>query len=505
MDKEQLQQGLPEDDSWLDEILGLKKNSPEVGPDETAVYSAGLTHPDELEIERIVRETMAENWGSPEETVPAPKDDSSTMLFRPEEVLTAKAQPAHTPAAAKQTPVTPESEQENPEIKKTRPKMKKGYGLWGIPHILVTFVWLAIIVAIGVTLGRFIWICAADVLAFRKAPKEATITVLETDDTAAVAQKLKDAGMINNAWLFEFFADITGKGDRICDGVIEFSNDRIYDYNALIKAMADDGSVMEVVEVAFPEGYNCAQIFQLLEDKGVCSVEDLEDYLTDPKTNLREDYWFLEDVKRGHKYWVEGYLAPDTYEFYVGDTPKRVIAKFLDEFDDRITDQLREKYLALNERLIKKMQARGYGDDYIAQHQLSFHEVVILASIIEKETANALESYKISSVFFNRLTYPSEFPRLESDATVLYAIDYYNKGELLTDTQINESPFNTYTNTGLPPAPITNPGLNSLGAALNPEDTDYYFFIFDKAAHEHRFSKTHAEHIQLEKELGYYD
>lgn len=499
MDKEQLQPGLPEDDSWLDEILGLKKTEQEVGPDEGAVYAAGLTHPDELEIERIVRETMEENWGgSLNAETPAPKDDSSTMLFRPDDVLTASEQAE--PAA----PKTDMREDTQPEQRKTRPKMKKGYGLLGIPHVLVTFVWLAIIVMIGVTLGRFVWICAADVLAFKKSPREATITVLETDDTAAVAQKLKDAGLINNSWLFEFFADITGKGERICDGVIEFSDDRIYDYNALIKAMSDDSSVMEVVEVAFPEGYNCAQIFELLEKKGVCSVEDLEKYLLDPETKL-DDYWFLEDVARGHKYWVEGYLAPDTYEFYIGDTPERVIGKFLDEFDDRITDQLREKYLTLNDRLIKKMQSRGYGDGYISEHQLSFHEVVILASIIEKETAGALESYKISSVFFNRLTYPSEFPKLESDATVLYAIDYYNKGELITDYQINESPFNTYTNPGLPPAPITNPGLNSIAAALNPEETDYYFFILDREAHEHRFSKTHAEHIQLENELGYHD
>lgn len=501
MDKEQMQPGLPEDDSWLDEILGLKKTGQEVGPDESAVYSAGLTHPDELEIERIVRETMAENWGeASDKETSAPTEESSTMLFRPEEVLSANEQPEYTPVKAEEEQIV----EEQPEQRKTRPKMKKGYGLLGIPHVLVTFVWLAIILAIGVTLGRFLWICAADVLAFKKTPREATITVLETDDTATVAQKLKDAGMINNAWLFEFFADITGKGDRISDGEIVFSNEMVYDYNALIKAMTADGGVMEVVEVAFPEGYNCAQIFQLLEDKGVCSVEDLEKYLTDPATKL-DNYWFLEDVSRGHKYWVEGYLAPDTYKFYVDDTPERVIAKFLDEFDDRITDQLREKYLTLNDRLIKKMQARGYGEGYIAENQLSFHEVIILASIIEKETASALESYKISSVFFNRLTYPSEFPKLESDATVLYAIDYYNKGELNTDAQINDSPFNTYTNSGLPPAPITNPGLNSIGAALNPEDTDYYFFILDREAHEHRFSKTHAEHTQLENELGYND
>ena len=498
MDKEQLQPNLPEDDSWLDEILGLKETEQEIGPDESAVYSAGLTHPDEVEIERIVRETMEEKWGVEPETS-AQKDDNSTMLFRPEEVLTAKEQPEAVLAEPEEEP-----DQDQPEERKIRPKMKKGYGLLGIPHVLVTFVWLAIILAIGVTLGRFLWICAADVLAFKKTPKEATITVLETDDTAAVAQKLKDAGMVNNAWLFEFFADITGKGERISDGAIVFSDEMVYDYNALIKAMTDDGGIREVVEVAFPEVYNCAQIFELLEEKGVCSVEDLEKYLLDPETTL-DNYWFLEDVKRGHKYWVEGYLAPDTYEFYIDDTPERVIAKFLDEFDDRITDQLRDKYLALNERLIKKMQARGYGEGYIAECQLSFHEVIILASIIEKETANVVESYKISSVFFNRLTYPSEFPKLESDATVLYAIDYYNKGELITDYQINESPFNTYTNSGLPPAPITNPGLNSIGAALSPEDTDYYFFILDREAHEHRFSKTHAEHTQLEDELGYND
>ena len=147
-------------------------------------------------------------------------------------------------------------------------------------------------------------------------------------------------------------------------------------------------------------------------------------------------------------------------------------------------------------------------DKFVALNQktglnLTIREVVTMASIIEKEKANNLEGYTIASVFYNRLTHASSYPFLNSDATILYATEYYSKGELVTDAQINASPYNTYTQKGLPAGPIANPGLSSLDAALEPEDTAYYFFIFDKSAGVHRFSKTLAEHNALASQLGY--
>lgn len=466
-------------DDWLNEILDrLNIETPdqqakdtELGPDEHAVASAGLTHPDDLELERIVQETLAENWGE-ELGIEKPS--------YPEEPKQSEAfdNPAETDR--------PEEESFNDAfIRKLRPKAKKGYGLLGIPHIISTVIWLCIIVAIGVSLGRTVWVCAADLLALGKTGQEVTITIDVTDDLSNIAEKLQKAGMIRYPQLFETFAKLTGKGDGILNGSITFSDETVYDYNALINAMSYRGSSSVTVEVMIPEGYSCAQIFALLDEKGVCTASDLEEYAANGEL---ESYWFLDGVERGHKYCLEGFLFPDTYEFYLNDEPRRVIEKFLNDFEYRFTDRMIDKYVALNQR---------------TNLNLSIREVVIMASIIEKEKANHLEGYTISSVYYNRLTHASKFPFLNSDATILYATNYYNKGELITEQQINASPYNTYTQKGLPPTPIANPGLASLDAALEPEETGYYYYVLDKKANAHVFSKTLEEHNRKLRELGY--
>lgn len=468
-------------DSWLDEIL--EKNNvadipqedipEEIGPDEQAVASVGLTHPDDLELERIVQQTLAENWGDELDQFAASADDDShdTQFFAPQ--------------YAQEAEEVPEKKESESSEGMLRPKAKKGYGLFGIPHILSTIIWLLLIVAIGVSLGRTVWVCAADLLALGKEGQEVTITINADDRLPDIAEKLQKAGMIRYPSLFETFARLTGKGDNILIGSITFSENTVYDYNALINAMSYRGGSVVTVEVMIPEGYNCAQIFALLEEKGVCSVSQLEEYAANGKL---DSYWFLDGVERGHKYCLEGFLFPDTYEFYLDDEPERVLEKFLDDFDYRFTDRMIDKFVELN-------KSTGLN--------LTIQDVVIMASIVEKEKATNNEGYAIASVFYNRLTHASQYPFLNSDATILYATDYRNKGTLTTDELINASPYNTYTQTGLPPTPIANPGLSSLDAALDPLDTSYYYFIYDKQAGVHRFSQTLAQHEKLRRELGY--
>lgn len=463
-------------DTWLNEILDRldidstapQSENAELGPDEQAVAAAGLTHPDDMELEWIVQETIAENWGDEfgqQESTDAGENDL--------------------PHAFEEDPVPEEEESFNDAfIRKLRPNAKKGYGLLGIPHIISTIIWLCIIVAIGVSLGRTVWVCAADLLALGKTGQEVTITIEATDMLSDISEKLQKAGMIRYPQLFEMFAKLTGKGNGIQEGSITFSQETVYDYNALINAMSYRGAAAETVEVMIPEGYNCAQIFALLEEKGVCGAAELEAYAANGEL---ESYWFLDGVERGHKYCLEGFLFPDTYEFYLNDEPRRVIEKFLNDFDYRFTDRMIDKFVALNEKTGLNLTTR---------------DVVIMASIIEKEKASSLEGYTISSVFYNRLTHSASYPFLNSDATILYATEYYNKGELTTDTQINASPYNTYTQTGLPAGPIANPGLSSLDAALDPEETEYYYFIFDKDAGVHRFSRNLAEHTEWARKLG---
>lgn len=447
-------------DDWLDEILGKRNVPRELRADELAVAADGLAHPEEMDLERIVQETMAENWGEEDTEVPGQQSFDEIEVDEP----TPKRRTA------------PE-----PMPKKT----KKAHRFFGIPHLLATLIWAGIILFVGVSMGRLAWVCAADVLALGKEPQEVTISLKEDDDIADAAKKLKKAGLIRYPTLFESFADLTGKGKNLLEGNITFNGEIVYDYNALINAMSYRGGSLVTVEVMIPEGYNCAQIFSLLEKKKVCTAAELEKAAM---TAVFDNYWWFKDVKRDHKYCLEGFLFPDTYEFYVNDKPDRVLSKFLDTFNYRFSQKMLDKFVALNTKYNNKF---------------TIYDVVTMASIIEKETANADESYTISSVFYNRLTNTSTFaPYLGSDATILYATEYRDKETLTNNTLINQSPYNTYTNTGLPPTPIANPGLDSLDAALEPMSTKYFYFVYDKSAGCHRFSETLAQHQQWINKLG---
>ncbi len=381
--------------------------------------------------------------------------------------------------------------------KKGRPKRPGGYGFLGIPHIVSTAIWLILIVTIGVSLGRTLWVCCADLMAFGKEDKTVSITVTEDDDIDSIAKKLGKADLVRYPNLFKFFANVTGKSDNI--GIGTFTLNAQLDYNAMINAMYDYGPEQQVVALMFPEGYNCAQIFKLLEENGVCTVAALEEYCMQGELN---EYWFLEGLPRDFKYCLEGYLAPDTYKFYVNDSPRRVLEKFLDEFNDRFTDLMKEDFEGIKQTYANRLKNKGYNDAFIQENALTVHDVVTLASIIQKETASDGECYDIASTFYNRLVANM---RLDADATVYYAIgDYFWETEVLTQKLLDtDSPYNTRKNGGIPPSPICNMGVHALYAALEPNDTGYYYFVYDSEKHAHRFAKTEAEHINNLKELGY--
>ena len=499
-------------EGMLDDImkkLGLSEETPkpDLEADEAAIKEAGLIRPDELELEQIVQETLAENWGEGEaEPAQEQAPQEATQFFEaPAETPTVQ-QPPVPQGPAFDVPVfdeliieDPEAEEElqqevqeeMPVIKKEKPNKKKKdvYGLWGIPHLISTAIWLFLIVSIGITLGRTVWLCATDLLALGKESMSVSIEIGADDDIEDVALKLKDAGLIEYPKLFTMFSSLTGKGENLLEGTITFNppdsdEQIIYDYNALINAMSYRSSKNVELKVLIPEGYNCAQIFELLEEKGVCSAAALEKYAAEGDLGT---FWFLDGIERGHKYCLEGFLFPDTYNFYKNDEPERVIKKLLNGFDARFTDRMIDKMVAFNNR---------YGTSY------TIREFVIMASIVEKETSSELEGYTIASVFYNRLRNSASYPFLQSDATIKYDTDYRSKGELITNPQINASPYNTYTHKGLPVGPICNPGLASLDAAVDPEETSYYFFIYDESAGIHRFSKTLSEHSAWARKLG---
>ena len=380
--------------------------------------------------------------------------------------------------------------------RKGRPKRKKGYGLFGLPHLAASLVWLAIIVSIGTSLGRMLWVCAADVLAFGRESKIVSVTITSKDTIEDIAEKLYDAELIRYPQVFKLYAKLAVDEGDILPGTFEL--DTIYDYHALVVQMGPRSSTRNVIEdVLIPEGLNCRQIFELLEQKNICTVAELEEYAASGEF---DDYWFLEGVERGDKYCLEGFLFPDTYDFYVNSTPREALGKMLLGFQARVDQEETTTALAaLNERLSGMMRAKGCSEEHIAGHQLSLRDLLIVASLIEEETASSKESPRIASVIFNRLTEDQLYERyLNIDAAIIYATgDAAN-----IDTSIDH-PYNTYKYAGLTPGPISNPGLDSIQAALHFEDTQFYYYVLNPETDMHQFSKTLEEHNEwVEKFRG---
>ena len=328
-----------------------------------------------------------------------------------------------------------------------------------------------------------------------EADKSVTITIYETDTLDDITKKLNRAELIHYPGLFKLYAKLAVDDGDIKPGMWDLNTK--YDYHALVKMMSPSSS-RDVVKVMIPEGYSCRQIFALLEENKVCTVQDMESYAA---TGTLNDYWFLDGVARGDRYCLEGFLFPDTYEFYQNDTPKSVLTKMLNNFDTRFDEELRGKIQTLNNHLTDLMRRDGKTQDYIDSHLFSVRDVVNVASMIEKETASAQESYTIASVIYNRLFCWHGNPAyLNIDATIIYALN--GKTDLTAEDLRVDSPYNTYTNIGLTPGPISNPGLSSIRAALEPADTNYYFYVLDPTAGTHVFATTQEEHEANRARLG---
>ncbi len=317
---------------------------------------------------------------------------------------------------------------------------------WSVGY---AFLYVIMVVGISVILACVGWIVANDVLALNKMPIEVEITVTEQDDFTSVAQKLKDAGLIDYMFVFDLFAEFSGGKESISPGAFTLTSEM--DYSALIRNLGANSDTRAQIKVTIPEGYNIDQIFNLLEDKGVSTFA----LLSDMAANYDYAFGFLEDVPLGDYHRLEGYLFPDTYTFYSMNDPKYAINTMLVNFYTRVVS---------NETIMYGIEQTGY----------TLHEVVNIASMIERET-DGTDRTKIASVVFNRLENPWYETNgcLQIDATL-----YYLLGREVTqhDRETIENPYNTHINPGLPPGAICNPGMESILAVLEAENTNYYYY-----------------------------
>ena len=337
---------------------------------------------------------------------------------------------------------------------------------WGI--------YIACVVLGSVVLASLGWLLANDLCSLNKKDVTVTIEVTEGETLGQVARQLKQEGLINYKWFFKLFGAVRHAGDKIGIGTYELNTDM--DYNALIQGMSNRNATInaDTVTVTIPEGYSVRQIVSLLAKYGVNS----EDALLDAAERGSFDYSFLDSGKSGIAK-LEGYLFPDTYEFFVNEDPSHAICRLLDNFSQRMDDEL-----------MTQVEESGY----------SLEEILIIASLIEKET-DGKDRTNIASVIYNRLNNVGEtYHKLEIDAAVIYGLGYANDENYagpLTQADLNkDTPYNLRMHEGLPPTPICNPGLASIRAALEPADTNYYFYALGKDG-VHHFFKTYREHVNF--------
>lgn len=346
--------------------------------------------------------------------------------------------------------------------------------------------YFAFVVCLSVLLACVAWMAASDALALNKDTFSAVVSLpsdifkSETVDTydddgnktgtkrvshadiSYVADELKSAGLIEYKWLFELFCKISNADTKLDPG--EYELESSFDYRALIKNMQMGSGSTVTISVTIPEGFTMHQIFTRLEENKVCSYDDL----MDAAANYSYNYSFLEGLEEGDATRLEGFLFPDTYEFYVGMQASSAINKLLENFNNKITEEM-----------ISQMNTMG----------LDIRTVVNMASLIEREAANDNERGLIASVIYNRLAI--NMP-LGIDASILY-VHQDHEGSPTSEMLAEESPYNTRLNVGLPPTPIANPGLASIEAVLNPETTNYYYYALDTASGQHRFFTNSGE------------
>lgn len=335
-------------------------------------------------------------------------------------------------------------------IKKHKEKTRGG--------LILTVILLAVIAAMG-SLGGYVMSDRSGV----KIPSGSLTLNIESGSSAStIAQTLKDYGVIKFPLLFKLDARKNNYASSIRPGAIEIKSGM--SYRDILELLCSDNR--NANKLIIPEGFEQKQIKERVVSQGFCTAEEF-----DAAVNDDYGYDFLENLP-DRQYRLEGYLYPDTYSIPEGAAAHEIIDMMLSEFNNKVNDEMKSK--------IAGLPISG----------MTLDDVITMASIIERETSSGAERPKVAGVFYNRL---KQNMNLQSCATVQYVLGERKAVLSIADTQI-ESPYNTYKYSGLPAGPIANPGIDCIMAALEPEDTDYLYFVAGTDGN-HIFSKTYEEHV----------
>ncbi len=293
---------------------------------------------------------------------------------------------------------------------------------------------------------------------------EKYFTIEKGSDAMEIGENLEREGLISGGKLFVFYLwkqDLRGR--IIAGDYVISSNLTIPEIALLITTKKEDNQI----KITIPEGWRNSKIAERLKNNNL-PADEFEALSKDPKYfGEKYGYAFLSDIPSG--YDLEGYLFPDTYFFTKDASAEMVIKKMLDNFKRKVSPEM-----------ILEIKNQGK----------SLYEIISMASIIESEVRSQDDRKLVSGIFWNRIK--SGQP-LQSCATLAYILGENKKQYSYADTQV-DSPFNTYQNPGLPPGPISNPGLSAISAAIYPTSTDYNYFLSNPQTGETVFARTLEEH-----------
>ena len=343
----------------------------------------------------------------------------------------------------------------------------------------ITAVFCAVVIVFSTALSAFAISCINDILAFGRSDEKVQINIPNDATTDEIIDILSDNDLVKQKTFckifykgFTFIKNINKKNkpsEPVYFGDIYYvqKNLGLEGYLTEFKQIAQTA---DTVTLVFPEGWTIYQMFDKIDEFGVCSKNELLTSIN----GADFDYDFLNEIADDptRTFKLEGYLYPDTYEFYEKSNANSVIRKLLDGSEKKWTDE----YEAQREKL-------GMTRD----------EIIIIASIIQREAANKSQMGLVSSVLHNRLAHSVSWPLLGCDSTKNYVTNYVRPNVSPDKAAYYTNYYDTYISQGLPPGPICNPGDDAIKAALFPEDTNYYYFRHDKYGQIY-MARTQTEH-----------
>lgn len=333
-------------------------------------------------------------------------------------------------------------------------------------------IYVAILVVISVLFSVYLLSLLNDIFAFNRSDDVKTITVSENATTNQIIKQLDKAGLIKHRTFCKVFMGLTKSLHEVSGKPVYLSGVYYLKPSMGLEKMllsCQEVHKAETVTVTIPEGFSIQQIAEKLEKSKVCMSDEFYNNIK----SAQFSYSFLKGIEnKSSRYeYLEGYLYPDTYEFYVGQNASSVINTLLENFEKRFPEEY-------------KARAKEMG--------MSIDEVVTLASIVQKEADDAEQMPIVAKIFLNRLS-SSNFPSLQSDATNVYVNKYIKPNVTSGEFDSYWQKYSTYACIGLPAGPICSPGDDAIKAVLWPADTDAYYFCHDSSGNIYT-AKTEAEH-----------